>query len=116
MHYSLGEQVNVTWAIADLNVVHLQPVAIGEHNACQVDVSVASTAVTGFDVEHQVSHDLENWTLPSSSSPWKQTVNTNGAQLLQKVTGITAPYLRVVLKAGFIGLAYLMIGINFSKQ
>lgn len=67
MHHSLGEQTFISWSTTSLSVVYLQPVTVGRHNACQVELSVAYLIST-FDVEHQVSQDLENWTLPSTSN------------------------------------------------
>ena len=115
MHHSLGDQTFISWSTVSLSTVVLQAVAVGQHNACQVEMTVPYLIST-FTVEHQISQDLENWTLPSTSSPWKQTVSAKGHHILTQVTGVEAPYVRVVLKAGVICTAALMIGINLSEQ
>ncbi len=69
------------------------------------------------DLQFQVSNDLENWSNPSTSSPWRQTVGTRGYTLLTKITSIDSSYLRVQYDMGVAGTeAICSLTLNLSEQ
>ena len=113
---SLGNQICWNWFWPERKTIYFQPIAVAEHNACQVEVVITFIIAGIFNVEIEVSHDLENWTLPSTSSPWRQSVSAFGYTLLQNVTGLEASYVRVVLRASLFAAGNAMIGINLSQQ